>query len=396
MIDVDFQFRPVGQGAFYTGVFRQQNGKIFSFVYDCGTESSRQYIDREIASLSRSLGENKLDLLFISHFHTDHINKIRDLLNQVAGIKKVIIPYLSPDEIILAITDGLRNEAGLDPDTVQLIENSVEFFGDKVEEIIFVHPSDNEESFSESLPNDPTPSDVIDDFDFSLILKEKQDLQPSNVKVKHCYSGSSGVLNGIWKFQMYNKPREPQLIQAFLKSLELLIGSESTYHTIATFQKQHPIDFSDLLQDVYINHFGSSQHINNTSLVVYHHLWGDRVLSPSYHRRWLHSRINGTLLTGDIVLNTNTLSDINSSWNNTDWKYNDLIFQIPHHGSRNNTLFNLIEFPCTNWWIINFGLGNRHKHPHQQTIDHITNTKISGAIFCNTQLARFRYGGKLV
>lgn len=50
MIDIDFKFRPVGQGAFYSGVFKHRNGKQFSFVYDCGSHSSRQYIDQEVSN----------------------------------------------------------------------------------------------------------------------------------------------------------------------------------------------------------------------------------------------------------------------------------------------------------------------------------------------------------
>lgn len=395
MIDVDFQFRPVGQGAFYTGIFRLLNGKIFSFVYDCGTESSRQYINDEIISFSRSLKGNQLDLLFISHFHTDHTNKIRDLLNQISGVKKVIIPYLSPEEIILAITDGLQSESGLDPNTAQLIENPIEFFGDKVEEIIFVHPINDEESFSESLPIDPEPSDAIGDFNFSLVLKEKQDQQSTNRKVKHCYSGSYGVLNGIWKFQMYNKPRDTRLIQAFLKSLELLIGSVPNYQTITDFLKLNPIDFATFMQNIFRIHFGGHSHINNTSLIVNHHILRD-VFSSGYHKKWLYFDLPGTLLTGDIILDNDTIADMCRSWNNRTWKKELLVFQIPHHGSENNMSFDLAQFPRTKWWIINFGLGNKHKHPHQQTINDITNNKRSGVVFCNTQLQGFRYGGKLV
>ena len=80
MIDIDFKFRSVGQGAFYTGIFKQRlNGNQFSFVYDCGSHSSRQYIDQEISNFVTETKKQKIDILFISHFHSDHTNKIAEL-----------------------------------------------------------------------------------------------------------------------------------------------------------------------------------------------------------------------------------------------------------------------------------------------------------------------------
>lgn len=58
MIDINLKFHAVGQGAFYTGIFRHQNGNQFSFVYDCGSYSSRRYIDHEISNfVSESEGK---------------------------------------------------------------------------------------------------------------------------------------------------------------------------------------------------------------------------------------------------------------------------------------------------------------------------------------------------
>ena len=49
MIDIDFEFHPVGQGLFYSGIFTHRNGNQFSMVYDCGSDSTLSYLENEIA-----------------------------------------------------------------------------------------------------------------------------------------------------------------------------------------------------------------------------------------------------------------------------------------------------------------------------------------------------------
>ena len=81
-------FHPVGQGAFYTEVFQDKDDTCFVVVYDCGTETGNRAMDKpledQITEFKRSIGSNpKIDILFISHFHADHINGLNSLLNNV-------------------------------------------------------------------------------------------------------------------------------------------------------------------------------------------------------------------------------------------------------------------------------------------------------------------------
>lgn len=83
-----FVFHNVGQGLFHTG----QLGD-FKFVFDCGTGSgSKNYITDAISDYKNKLNNNYLDLLIISHFHRDHINKLDELLDGLQ-IDTVVIPY---------------------------------------------------------------------------------------------------------------------------------------------------------------------------------------------------------------------------------------------------------------------------------------------------------------
>ena len=87
-------------------------------AYDCGTKTVNRYIDHEIDAFGRLISKDeKLDLLIISHFHSDHISHITDLLVSTNGAKLVVLPYLSPDELILSFcTNSIDGNNPLPPD----------------------------------------------------------------------------------------------------------------------------------------------------------------------------------------------------------------------------------------------------------------------------------------
>lgn len=94
-------FHPVGQGAFYSEVFSIDDREEFTVVYDCGTESDGASLDHEIDSFVKGLKNSKIDLLFISHFHKDHINGLPKLAS-MAKIKKTVIPMLPPEVLLVS------------------------------------------------------------------------------------------------------------------------------------------------------------------------------------------------------------------------------------------------------------------------------------------------------
>lgn len=90
-----FRFHPVGQGLFYSGLlngWRRHERGTFSFVYDCGSTSSREFLYREIDDLklllplAGSRKSRRLDLLVISHLHDDHVNGLERLLSDLESV----------------------------------------------------------------------------------------------------------------------------------------------------------------------------------------------------------------------------------------------------------------------------------------------------------------------
>ena len=81
-------FHPVGQGAFYSEVFKVDEEERFVTIYDCGTESKNDFIKKEIEDFKKDLQRKTIDILFLSHFHNDHINGL-DMLLDGMTVKKI-------------------------------------------------------------------------------------------------------------------------------------------------------------------------------------------------------------------------------------------------------------------------------------------------------------------
>jgi hypothetical protein len=400
MIDIGFKFRPVGQGAFYSGIFKHRSGKQFSFVYDCGTHSSRQYIDQEIGKFVLETDYKQIDVLVISHFHDDHINRLTNLLTQTGGAKYAILPYLTPDELILAYSDATLS--GADSDTLSFIQNPVNFLTERnVEKIIYIHPDDESGSGDTDNPNIKEIDPESPDFDFILQNELKPHPQSDiNNSVSHFYDTGKLALVGFWEFKFFNKPRTPSIIANFNRDIkELLKIDDLSFADIANYIEDNKTTFASKFNKVYSDNFGARQLINDTSIVIYH---GPLTVLDRYHRRYFRNHTEryiwrwdspGTILTGDINFDQNCCDNMRLKWVNPIYNIDVGIFQIPHHGAESylqDSIFN--HYPQVNFWVINFGLGNKHKHPRQNIVDMIESNKLSGKIFENTQVSRFNYG----
>ena len=100
MADMFFKriLHPVGQGAFFTEQFLDENGtSVLNVVYDCGSFTSQpNLVEYEIRNTFEKNAH--IDLLFISHFDEDHVNGLMTLQNKTKIDKdtKVIIPFKYP------------------------------------------------------------------------------------------------------------------------------------------------------------------------------------------------------------------------------------------------------------------------------------------------------------
>lgn len=96
-----------GQGFFHSGWIRAEEprGPEVVHVFDCGAHwAFCAALDREIDQFRER--HDHIDLLFISHFHLDHVSGLEGLL---AGrpARRIVAPLLEPEERLLAFALAL-------------------------------------------------------------------------------------------------------------------------------------------------------------------------------------------------------------------------------------------------------------------------------------------------
>ncbi len=430
-IQAEFNFCPIGQGCFYTGkisfpyenlvkniidfpqiYIHHYNKKIkdFNFVYDCGSLTRGPYLDIQINNYKINLG-NYLDLLIISHFDSDHVNGVIDLLkNKIC--RRLIIPYYEPIErLLLYITSKDRSD-----DYRRMLQDPIGFFRGpefNIEEIIIVGGpgGPNDDNLNNNLIPPERPklrdlnlsdkkgelkfynnrnSEYEDEINFKKFQNEEINSGSKNtnwLKINFLKSPYHLSIDyGIWEFIFYlEKMNDGDLIEKFKDEVDDLLKKHNI-QLFDLFSRKHLKEIQNIYKKYYIN-------INYTSLVTYHgplfecfQIMTDTIIENLFiieHYKF------GTLLTGDInLVYENNLREI---INYLPKKILDvLIFQVPHHGSKINWDFDHPNgFENFDFYVINHGRF-RLKHPSNEVVTDIKNNCI-GRIIRNTEFKNFSY-----
>ncbi len=320
---------PVGQGAFYTEQFFDENNeRLATVVYDCGAQSNKKAIEREINGMFVDT-DNKMeiDILFISHFHEDHINGIAELKKR-AKIKNVIIPLYDNDkQLLLLATLRHRNK---NDKLEELIKDPVSFFSGS--NVVRVKKWNNNE-YQNLNPIDTEEIEREKDIDSGRPVVIKN---PRNKQI-------------IWEyipFNHYDQNREHEfekLIPNFQADLKSRIDDK---------------EFQAILKDTY-NSLVSKECFNAFSLMVYSGIYS---MNCTFNFEEIYP--NGCLFTGDATFSnvvSKKLSDhLGKRCSNL------TMIQIPHHGSNNSfhdSIFSLLKNGST-YPILFLSCGNHNTYGH--------------------------------
>lgn len=162
-----FTFHRAGHGLFYSGVITVEKNteEKFNFVYDCGTMPKRRKefdFDAQIDAYKESI-DKKLDMLVISHFHEDHVNGLKKLLDGGVTPKLVIMPYVSDSERATIIFSKKIKEEFL----LEFYEDPVMWFVHRgVEKIILIREKPGDE-----------PREIVRQDDISGTLISRQQVK---------------------------------------------------------------------------------------------------------------------------------------------------------------------------------------------------------------------------
>lgn len=333
-------FHPIGQGAFYSE--RHTN---FNIVNDCGSLTTGKTKEK-VVSQSFSKDET-IDILFISHFDSDHVNLINKLKDSVRRIRYVVMPLIDTDKECLARLCNI-----IYPNyPIGIIENPAEYFNES--KVIYARTSENFERPFEN--NNP------------ISLEELDGISEIN-------SGWPIVSDQIpdWVFipANYKFQERTQLVKdAFHKAGIDFYKAQTDINYLIEHTKE--------IKTIYRNVQGT---INENSMVLYS---GPKLHCDDYelirqypcynrhccyrcHRCHFFNDRPACVYTGDANLNKLKISQVFRSI----WEHVGTI-QVPHHGAINDFDFSLYGITSPYIMPVSFGTNNTYGHPSTKVMSYL-------------------------
>jgi len=358
-------FHPIGQGAFYSE--RHENLNI---VYDCGSKTAKKVSDSIVQNAFTK--DTTIDILFISHFDSDHVNKI-SILKQHTKIKKVIMPLLH-DEQKNFLLNIFRI---LNINLLTLIQEPKKFFGEDTD-IIFVKPAED------NMPiNDTNSRNIID-------LKNKEEIESGTILTLN--SSPSKKANWIFisynfKYKDRNKDLEQKLLANGFDVNRLKTDSNYTLHEI-----QNDVSNKKLFKKIYnsLKKDGNDTCINENSMIVYSGVdkKHECQINYTYDKYTFNNSKNNNknrvscIYTGDTDLTKVPIKARFSIY----WDYVNTI-QIPHHGAEHNFEKSVLDdkyYICP----ISARTNNKH-HPSSKVITSIISKNSYPILITENQQTEF-------
>lgn len=339
-------FHPVGQGAFYTEVFKRDDINDIVIVYDCGTMSSRKSFKKiggkelkdQISDFANSIsGAKETAYLFISHLHNDHISGIPDLVTQLRP-KTVVLPML-PLEVIH--TSRIANFLALGIKKATQIDNLIKdlYLSDgsdnhyNFEKIIGVRPEYNGNS---NLALYPNKAEKFEENSCSLSIDD----------------------NVFWRYRPFNSidltdERAKRLITNLRTNIPGLFNGDTLDVNVLVKQL-------DSVRKEY-KRVMKNANDNLYTLVVESEPCNYEIASED-------GSPAGCVYYGDFVPNDNWQRFLNVI---NDYSSIVGVIQVPHHGAKANWLSEMIKDTHIRHCIISAGQNNRYHHPSYWVINDI-------------------------
>lgn len=98
----------VGQGLFHSGTVTLGDATV-TYIFDCGSFDDAA-LQRELAEFARRT-RDPIDILFLSHFHHDHVSGLGELFTSHT-VRKVVIPLVPAAERLIVLAQALASERG--------------------------------------------------------------------------------------------------------------------------------------------------------------------------------------------------------------------------------------------------------------------------------------------
>ena len=369
----EFYFNAVGQGLFYSGSLFEGN---YNFVYDCGTDSSNEYVSKAIQDVcnNRLHGKKTIDFVMISHLHKDHFSGLVELMSNVQ-VKKVYLPYL-----------GEKNE------TLKKFLIAREAVSIPTEEAS-ENPYLNREAVFYTvyrLYSGEQRGETQVEF-----IGEKPDTLKNNGVAVYTQKSFYDSEEMRWCFRYFNKRADDSLLNYLNNQIEAEMKSRNLNRIEDLLFAPQGVEN---IQDIYKKVFGDGK-LNLTSTILVHYpldlftglyFCNSRNPDSCHYSNGIYENESdktiATVLTGDAEFDEEMRATLANIIENTGLK----ILQVPHHGSNKNwkTLGELRDI--FNAYVASFGLGNKYHHPNTDVVTDIT-LNYKKPLFISTQTTNRMY-----
>ena len=358
MIELTRIIHPVGQGGFYTETLKNAQGNEFNIVYDCGG-NGQKFMKNYLNSCFPQ--RKTIDMVFISHFHYDHINGLLSLLKN-HNVKHLVIPQLTKDSLLESILYNYLSYGSYDNLVNRFLQNiyNKEYYGET--QITQIWPyNENNNVVTEEYP-------LTDGF-ITQNNGARTDLQ------KDMSSGTVFSL-GKWFYIPFNPPvpKKDKITGSFYDYIKDNLNGGKDFNISSDLSK---IVGQNLKKCVvlYKQYFKSGNNHNAYSMALF-----SGMRNPQCHCYMINNvcnrrcRGNRECLGNPDFLYTGDFEPLKPYGNNVQMMkqfYGSLFdavkaIQVPHHGSWNNFSPDLYTGKCVGY--ISAGDKNRFNHPDKETL----------------------------
>lgn len=382
-------FYPVGQGAFYSETHKLGD-RTFTMVYDCGSSTLKKKEMEKI--IENAFAENSvIDVLFISHFHADHVNGI-ELLAKRCEVKLVVLPLITDEEMVLV---NAINLSVYGFDSTRIFERPEDFFGKRTSFIGILQTDDGDSDkheyvslskFNEANEKMRRHSEETDSKgDGANIKVEKLDEKITERKrsgTLFYISNAVGEdvsnedLTDCWRFIPFNyradermKKFEDELFKYGLtiEDVAIRIAKGCLGEYITRVRKAYKAVCGGLNDGSMILYSGREK---NDTIYMF-----DLSCLRDFFKMKKHERFrlafwgeaqSGCLYMGDINLNRDSIvADIKVKLGH---RLNFVgTLQVPHHGSKHNFSADIL-LPNMFYAVFSYGKDNSYKHPSVEVL----------------------------
>lgn len=362
-----------------TGRLTHGSGRVFNWVYDCGTTSGAAQRDLSIASYRANLVNNHVDLVTLSHFDADHINGIVALLRNLS-VGHLLLPYVPLwRRLLVAMTEEIDAGDGLLDFFIDPVSYLSREIGEGLKTVIFVPEASRDDiapPTEESLIIEgPMGDPYIQSGEPPATSEGDPSVENSGrINVHFLQSGGGVIIPHLWEFVPFNDPgKRPAMSTPFAKWCT---------HISKIFARSGPSRSEALkrLKKHYNRRLGKTVEDKNViSTYLYSGPVGDSLRLQHYGANTM-VRFNAikdnfsVLCTGDAYLNNGTRLAALQRFYRADRRLERSgIFQVMHHGSSANWCPGLANTLRPAVSIIssdpNFRHGRaREGHPHSRVL----------------------------